>query len=400
MTRRLLSLILLLACASTAGAGEIPAPATIVVDAGSGAVLEQQAAGQPRHPASLTKMMTLYLAFQAMATGRADIATRVPVSERAAAQGGSVLGLAAGTSIALGDALTALVVRSANDAAVAVAEFLDGSEDAFARHMSEQAQRLGMTATRFANATGLTAAGHVTTARDMAMLAIALRRDFPAQWPLFSATSMRWRQHQLPTVNGFLASYPGAEGLKTGFTCPAGYNLAAAASRGGRHAIAVILGATAKTQRLSLAAGLLDRAFRTPNGGDLTKISNVAATIPDLTAKVCEGGPVGGAGTIVPRGWALEVALGRDQATVRRLLAQRYRQLNRALGGGTPVVTIKPFSGGLLYRGLIAGLDERKAVPVCLHLRQDDENNCLVLPPPAVEGAVEAEQRWRMLSAR
>ncbi|MCA1908350.1 MAG: D-alanyl-D-alanine carboxypeptidase [Magnetospirillum sp.] len=394
-----LSLSILLAAPAHA---ETPPPATIVVDAASGAVIEDKQAGQPRHPASLTKMMTLYLAFQAIAQGRASLDTPVSVSDKAAGQGGSVLGLRSGATLRLGEALRALVVRSANDAAVAVAEHLAGSEEAFARQMTEQAARLGMNASRFHNATGLTAPGHVSTARDIAVLALALRRDFPQHWPLFAATSMRWGKSTLPTVNGFVASYPGAEGLKTGFTCPAGYNLAAAAQRDGRAAIAVIMGATAKDQRLALASGLMNKAFKAPPGPPLTQLVNLGSTPPDLSASVCDGhgGGEENATPRLPQGWAIEVAGGRDRALVKRQLAQRTAELRRALGGGASFIMVRPTGGALRYRGLIAGLAEDKAVPVCLKLRQDDESNCLVLPPAAVEGAMETERRWRMLSAR
>lgn len=395
-------LVLLLLAAAPAIAGN-PGPASIVVDAASGVVLGQDQAGQPRHPASLTKMMTLYLAFQALSEGKASPNTILSVSARAAGQGGSVLGLKTGKTISLDEALKSLVVRSANDAAVAIAEHLAGSEDSFALRMTEQAHRLGMTATSFQNATGLTAPGHLTTPRDMAVLAVALKRDFPQYWPLFAATSMRWGNSQLPTVNGFVTSYPGAEGLKTGFTCPAGYNLAAAASRNGRSAIAVVMGATAKEQRLALTTNLLNRAFAAPPQGDLMRLINQGQTAPDLSVQVCAGGimPGDAAGAArMPPGWAMEVAFGRDEKDVRRKLAQRHREVARALGGGTAVVVLKPFDGGLRYRGIIAGLSETKVVPVCLKLRQSDENNCLVLPPAAVEGAVEAERRWRMFSAR
>jgi len=386
----------------TPAAAEAPPPATIIVDAASGSVLEDRLAGQPRHPASLTKMMTIYLGFQAIGQGHAAWDTPIAVSDKAAGQGGSTLGLRSGATIRLGDALLSLVVRSANDAAVAVAEHLAGSEEAFARQMTEQAVRLGMNATRFHNSTGLTAPGHVTTARDMAVLAMALRRDFPQHWRMFAATSMRWGKASLPTVNGFVASYPGAEGLKTGFTCPAGYNLVAAAQRDGRAAIAVIMGATAKDQRLALASGLMNKAFKAPSGPPLAQLANLSTSPPDLSATVCDGRSGGeeNATPHLPKGWAIEVAGGRDRAEVKRQLAQRMAELRRPLGGGTPFIMVRPTGGALRYRGLIAGLAEDKAVPVCLKLRRDDENNCLVLPPPAVEGAMEVERRWRMLSAR
>ncbi len=399
--RRLLPLPLLAALSLPCAAAE--PPATLVVDAASGAVLVENRGGQPRHPASLTKMMTLYVAFQALAEGGLSSEGRIGVSERAAGQGGSVLGLRAGDTIAVADALRAIVARSANDAAVALAEAVAGTEDAFAARMTAQARRLGMTATSFANATGLTAPGHLSTARDMAVLALALRRDFPQHWGLFATRAMTWKKAQLPSVNGFLGNYPGAEGLKTGFTCPAGYNLGAAASHGGRRAIAVVMGADGKDQRAALAARLMNAAWTAQGGRAIAELANIPGPAPDLSRDTCGGGVPGESGLsapALPQGWALEVAFGRDPAVVRRQLAAMARQLRPTLGSGVAVVVTRPFNGGLRYRGLLAGLKQERAVPVCLALRQQDEESCLVLTPAMVEGAREEELRWRMLSAR
>lgn len=402
MIRRLLTpLPILAALVQPCAAAE--APATLVVDAASGAVLAESRGGQPRHPASLTKMMTLYVAFQALAEGKLAPTARITVSERAAGQGGSVLGLRAGDTIAVSDALRAIVARSANDAAVALAEAVAGSEPAFADRMTAQARRLGMGATSFANATGLTAPGHLSSARDMAVLALALRRDFPQHWELFATRAMTWKKAQLPSVNGFLSNYPGAEGLKTGFTCPAGYNLVAAASHGGRRAVAVVLGASSKDQRAALAAQLMNAAWAAHGIRPLADIANNAGTAPDLSRDTCGHGIPGDTAVrdaALPQGWALEVAFGRDPAEVRRQLAAVAKQLRPALGGGVPVVVTRPFDGGLRYRGLLAGLRQDRAIPTCLALRQQDEDRCLVLTPAMVEGAREEELRWRMISAR
>ncbi len=416
---RLLLLSLLLPVA--AFAAEPAAPASVVVDAATGQVLAEENGGQLRHPASLTKLMTVYVAFRDMAAGRARPEDRMTVSERAAGQGGSVLGLTRGASMTLTEALRAIVVRSANDAAVAVAEHLGTSEPAFALRMSAEARRLGMNATSFANSTGLTAPGQLSTPRDMAVLALALKREFPQHWPLFSAREVEWRKARLPTINGFLGAYSGAEGMKTGFTCPAGYNLAAAASRGGKGAVAVVMGARSKDERATLVARLLDRAFKEGKGpaallpplaalaplpplAALTQLANLTGPPPDLSAAVCAGGGVpGDSGAIakrVPAGWAVELAFGRDQASVRRTLAAAHRQVGKALGGGVAVIVVRPFDGGLRYRGIIAGLAQDKAIPTCLKLREQDEERCLVLSPAAIEGALDEERRWRMIAAR
>lgn len=405
MIRRLLAplpiLATLAALAQPCAAAE--PPATLVVDAASGAVLAENRGGQPRHPASLTKMMTLYVAFQALAEGTLSPTGRIAVSERAAGQGGSVLGLRAGDSIAVPDALRAIVARSANDAAVALAEAVAGSEPAFAERMTAQARRLGMTATSFANATGLTAPGHLSSARDMAVLALALRRDFPQHWELFATRAMTWKKAHLPSVNGFLGNYPGAEGLKTGFTCPAGYNLVAAASHGGRRAVAVVMGAGGKDQRAALATRLMNTAWTAQGGRAVADLANIPGPAPDLSRDTCGGGIPGDAparGPALPQGWALEVAFGHDPSEVKRQLATMAKQLRPTLGGGVAVVVTRPFNGGLRYRGLLAGLKQDRAIPTCLALRQQDEERCLVLTPAMVEGAREEELRWRMISAR
>jgi len=383
-----------------AGGGAVP-PAILSVDAGSGRVVAAEQAGQPRHPASLTKLMTVYVAFADMAAGKVSADAVLTASDRAAGQGGSVLGLRTGTTLTLAQALRAVVVRSANDAAVAVAEHLAGSEAAFAARMTAEARRLGMGATSFANATGLTAPGQVTSARDMAVLALALHRDFPDRWALFSSRGLDWRKAHLPTLNGFLVSYGGAEGLKTGFTCPAGYNLTAAASRNGRRVVTVVLGAASREQRLALASRLTDRAFHDRGEGPaLAQIANQTGPVPDLSGESCRGGVPGDASVRVPDGWAVEVAFGRDAAAVRRQVAQQLKALRKELGGGVAVVLARPFDGGLRYRGLIAGLGQDRAVPACLRLRHQGEDRCLVLSPDSVEGAVDTERRWRMVAAR
>jgi D-alanyl-D-alanine carboxypeptidase len=375
----------------------------VAVDLVSGHVLTQDRPGQPRHPASLAKLMTAYLAFADIQSGKMALPTPLTVPEAAASQGGSTLGLKTGQTISLSDALTAAIVRSANDAAVTIAIALDGTEDAFARRMTDTAHRLGMRTTRFANATGMSAPDQTTSARDMAVLALALWRDFPAHWPLFASRSMRWRRAELPSVNAFLAGYPGADGLKTGFTCPAGYNLAASAKRGDRHVAAIVMGAASKEERARLAAQTISQAFAAKDKGDgLGAIDTLAGQAPDLSATVCAGG-VPGDGTRLanlPKGWAIEVAWGRNRAQVARQASRMAQALRGRLGGGTPAVVAQPLGGGVRYRGLIAGLKQDKAVPVCLELRRKDEDACLVLPPTAVAGAADTERRLRMMSAR
>ena len=410
--RRALAGLMVLAClllaGGAAGAGEA-VPATLAVDAASGVVLAESGAGQPHHPASLTKMMTAYVAFRAIEAGEAKLDDVIAVSDAAASQGGSILGLSRRDTITLGQALKAMIVRSANDAAIAVAERIAGSEAAFAARMTVEARRLGMGSTTFRNATGVTAAGHITTPRDMAVLALAIGRDFPRFMPLFSSRDTIWKGRTLPTVNGFLGAFAGAEGMKTGFTCPAGYNLVALAERGGRRAEAVVMGAGSSAQRRATAMAVMGRALAAPptaGARPLLLLANVDGAPPDLSVAAC-GGRAGGLGAelgrarAVPKGWALEVAFGREPAEVRRHATQVHRQLAGRLGGGQVLVAIKPRSGLLGYRGLIVGLDENRAIQTCLAERaKGGEERCLVLTPAMLAGALEDERRFRMISAQ
>jgi D-alanyl-D-alanine carboxypeptidase len=393
------------------GAVRAEPSAYLALDMDSGSVIAEHHGGAPHHPASLTKMMTAYVAFSAIDGGKVSLDDVVTVSDRASSQGGSILGLGRGERISLGAALKAMIVRSANDAAVAVAEHVAGSEPAFAIHMTEAATRLGMTSSSFRNATGMTAPGHVSSPRDMAILALAIGRDFPRYRPLFSSRDVAWKGRTLPTVNGFLGAYAGAEGMKTGFTCSAGYNLVAIAHRGGRRAMAVLMGAGSSAERLAAIRRLMDQALAaSPAAGrPITGLSNGNNPPPDRSLDAC--GIARGTGVSgpeakqsrprpMPVGWGLEVAFGRDLGKVRRELDSAHRELRSRLGGGSAMVVIRPRDGMLRYRGLIVGLPERRAVDTCLAERaRVGEARCLVMTPTMLAGAMEDERRYKMISA-
>ena len=198
---------------------------SLIADAKTGAVLYSENANHRIYPASLTKMMTLYLAFDAVKNKQVSNHTLIPVSARAQNARPSKLGLVNGQKISMGDAVMGLIVKSANDAAVAVAERLGGSESGFAHQMNAKAKELGMHGTHFTNASGWHDGHQVTTASDMAKLGLALKRDFPEYYPLFKKTSFVFHGKVIPGHNHVLKQYAGAEGLKTGYTGPAGFNL-------------------------------------------------------------------------------------------------------------------------------------------------------------------------------
>ncbi len=219
-----------------------PAYASIVVDANSGRVLEAENADSPRHPASLTKIMTLYLLFEQLEAGKVDLDTRFPVSAHAAAQDPSKLGLEPGQTIALDDAIKAVVTRSANDVAVLIAEAIGGSEEEFARMMTRKARALGMTRTTYVNASGLPNDEQITTARDQALLGRAIQDRFPRYFRYFSTFSFQYHGESIRNHNHLLGRVDGVDGIKTGYTRASGFNLVTSVRRGDRRLVAVVLG--------------------------------------------------------------------------------------------------------------------------------------------------------------
>ncbi|WP_397415981.1 D-alanyl-D-alanine carboxypeptidase [Phenylobacterium sp.] len=252
--------------------------AAIVVDARSGEVLYGKRADAPRYPASITKVMTLYLAFEALASGKLELDEPVVFSPRAAAQSPTKLGIRAGDSITVHQAMQGMVTRSANDAAVALAEKIGGTEQRFAALMTLRAQELGMSATTFANASGLPDSRQITTARDIAVLSRAVMRDYPQYYRLFSTKNFEFRGQAIRNHNGLLYRMDGVDGLKTGFTNASGFNLAISAVRDNRRLIAVVMGGPTVATRDKVAESLLLTGFdvmdRRARGEQITVAQN------------------------------------------------------------------------------------------------------------------------------
>ncbi|WP_337269250.1 D-alanyl-D-alanine carboxypeptidase family protein [Oryzifoliimicrobium ureilyticus] len=255
-----------MAAVSSAFASE----AHIVVNAATGEVLEASDADTLHYPASLTKMMTLYLAFSALKDGKLNWNDRLPISANADGKEPFKLGVGVGKEVTVREAVEGMVVLSANDAAAAIAEKLGGSEPAFGDLMTAQARRLGMTSTVFRNATGLPDPAQVTTARDMARLGIALARDFPTEFKMFSMRYITFRGMKLRGHNRLVRSYEGVDGIKTGYTKAAGYNLVTSVNRGGTRLVAAVLGGKSAQQRDDEMASLLTRFLPAANSGIAT----------------------------------------------------------------------------------------------------------------------------------
>ncbi|SHM20193.1 D-alanyl-D-alanine carboxypeptidase family protein [Roseibium suaedae] len=247
--------------AFTPAAVQVRGHSEFVMDMASGAELSSENPDQPRYPASLTKMMTLYLLFEELDAGRMSLSSPLTVSSYAASKPPARLGLKAGSTITVDDAVHALAVKSANDVAVTIAENVAGTETAFARRMTAKARSLGLTRTHYVNASGLYDPGQVTTARDMAKLGRALKQRFPQYARFFKLQSFTYNGRTYPSTNNLLGKVAGVDGLKTGYISQSGYNLVATANRGGRQRLVVVMGGKSEGARDKEVTQLLESSF-------------------------------------------------------------------------------------------------------------------------------------------
>jgi D-alanyl-D-alanine carboxypeptidase len=270
------------------------AEALLVVEVESGKVLQAENATYPWYPASVTKLMTAYVILKAVKDGRVTLDTLVTVSPTAASQAPSKMGLRAGTQLTIDNAMKMMLVKSANDMAVVLAEGLDGSIDGFSEEMNATALKLGMTQTHYVNPNGLPADGHVTSARDLAILARAIIHDLPEYEYFVHIPSIKFGRRVTQNFNKLIGRYPGADGMKTGFICASGYNLVGTATRDGKRLIAVVLGASSGQMRAVRAAQLLDRGFSNnnltwlrPALGTVDNLVPIDAAPPNLRDEMC-----------------------------------------------------------------------------------------------------------------
>jgi len=277
--------------AIAAGGASAATPA-LVVDVDSGKVLYAERATDPWFPASITKLMTAYVALDKVRSGQLSMESLLTVTDSAAALPPSKMGFKPGTEIRLDNALKIMMVKSANDVAATIAENIGGSIDGFAELMNAHASRLGMVSSRFANPHGLPDDRNQTSARDMAVLARALLREFPQYSDLFDIGAVQFGRRIMRNTNGLIGRYPGADGMKTGFICSSGFNVVASATRNGRHLITVVLGAPSANERTIKAAELFDRGFSSkvnftnPELAALPASAN--ATPPDMRPVICD----------------------------------------------------------------------------------------------------------------
>jgi D-alanyl-D-alanine carboxypeptidase len=272
------------------------AEALLVVEADTGKVLQAENATYPWYPASVTKMMTTYVTLKAVKDGRISLDTLLTVSPAAASQSPSKMGFRPGIQVTVDNALKMMMVKSANDMAVVLAEGVGGSIDGFSAMMNQTAQRLGMTQTSYVNPNGLPADGQITSARDLAILARAIIRDLPEYEYFVHIPSIRYGRRVTQNFNKLIGRFPGADGFKTGFICASGYNLVASATRNGKRLIAVVLGASSGQMRAVRAAQLLERGFANnsltwlrPALGIVDNLVPIDASPPNLRDEMCGG---------------------------------------------------------------------------------------------------------------
>lgn len=291
-----LNWILVLAALAAVTPRMTHAEALLVVEADTGKVLQAENATYPWYPASVTKLMTAYVTLKAVKEGRTTLDSLLTVSPVAASQSPSKMGFRPGTQVTVDNALKMMLVKSANDMAVVLAEGVGGSIDGFSALMNQNAQRLGMTQTSYVNPNGLPADGQITSARDLAILARAIIHDLPEYEYFVHIPSIRYGRKVTQNFNKLIGRYPGADGFKTGFICASGYNLVASATRNGKRLIAVVLGASSSQMRAVRAAQLLERGFANntlswlrPTLGTVDSLVPIDASPPNLRDEMCGG---------------------------------------------------------------------------------------------------------------
>ncbi|MEK1897355.1 MAG: D-alanyl-D-alanine carboxypeptidase family protein [Rhizobium sp.] len=407
---------LVVAAPLTAMAGS----ASLILDARTGKVLSAENADVLNHPASLTKMMTIYMAFEAINRGKLSWNTPLVMSKYAASRPPTKLGVRAGDSVTVRDAILGMITKSANDAAAAMAEKLGGSESNFASMMTQKARQLGMSRTAFYNASGLPDGRQVTTARDMSTLAVALMRNFPSEYRLFSTASFTFRGRTIRGHNNLMYRYQGMDGIKTGYTNASGFNLVSAVKDGNRRIVGVVLGGRTARSRDAKMAGLLDKYLgRASTGGKLVASVNarqqveVASAADDSDMPIPETAPrtnelspkalgylsdatvpmerpsalgeIANAGK--PAGgpsasgdWQIQISAAPSDDAARALLAQAKAEGGPALKTASPYTEAVGNGANKIYRARFVGFRSREAATAACDALRQRSYDCMLLP--------------------
>lgn len=418
--------LLLIGLPAPLHAAKNPRYAAIVIDAKTGTVLFSRNADATRYPASLTKIMTLYMAFEAVEQRKLTMNQKLKVSKRAAGQAPSKLGLQPGHTISLEDAIKALVTKSANDVATVIAEAISGTEYQFALDMTKRARQLGMNRTRFQNASGLPNRRQTTTARDIALLSQAIQTDYPQYYHYFSLRTFAWGGRKFGTHNNLLKNYSGTTGIKTGYTRASGFNLSAAVSRGNADLIGVVLGGRKASSRDTHMRSILDRSFnrvrKNPNllpqmvsvpiprrkpvtidlktvvpgqkpgrtislaslGGPEITMPNLTPDLPtkpivqflDQAYRAPEQGDLGPADTTSL--WGIQVGAFSQPETARDNIARAQQVVSSELSYGQSVIVPVQSGTRTIYRARFGPLGKTDAIDICAKLKGADMSCFLI----------------------
>jgi D-alanyl-D-alanine carboxypeptidase len=338
---------------------------SLLFEPASGRIITQDRAGEPWYPASLTKLMTAYLIFEDIKAGKLQLKQQIPVSEYAQSMPASKIGMKAGQTISVDLALQSMLVYSANDMAVVLAEAASVDVAQFVTRMNQTAGQLGMSATRFKNPNGLRDPGQISTARDLAVLASAILTKYPEQRHYFSQKYVSIGKIKLRNRNMLLRQMANADGMKTGFVCTSGFNLIATAQQDGRELMAVVLGADSAKGRANWAQELLTQGFARPlSNGRVRDIRNHSGAVPfDMTAEVCRGrSGVKLVSAIQLKGHGISLGRYRSRADADRVLQARAKLLETDENARRGIVRLADVSGYGVY---VWNLDAAKAQALC-----------------------------------
>lgn len=361
---------------------------SIMIDAESGEILSESNADELRYPASLTKLMTLYITFDALEKGIIKWDDKLPVSRRAANMSPSKIGVRRGEKIKVSDAVMALIVKSANDCAVVLAEGLGYSEENFAKTMTKVAHELGMENTTFYNASGLPNKKQKTTARDMALLGAAIYHHFPQYYKLFATKKFTYHGRTIYTHNHLLKKFEGADGMKTGFTNAAGYNIVTSAERNGHRVIAVTMGHRIMKQRDKKVASMMESGLQKLALNSQVEDTNLIADAQsDMQKDAHEEIANNSLSTTQSNEidtWGIQIGAFSNYAKARNYALDIKNELIKKADDKT--IDIEPYQTGsaVVYRSKIIGFDKKEAKNICNRL-QKSHKSCIVIAASKTE---------------
>lgn len=384
-------------CAIFLGAYAVPkaqaATSSIIINAENGEVISSASADTLRYPASLTKVMTLYITFDALEKGILKFEDKLPVSRNAANRSPSKLGVKPGESITVRDAVMAVIVKSANDCATVLAEGLGYTEENFAKTMTRVAKELGMKNTTFKNASGLPNRQQKTTARDMALLGAAMYHHFPQYYDLFATKSFTYKNQTIYTHNHLLKSFEGADGMKTGYTAASGFNIITSAERNGQRVIAVTMGHNTAKSRDTKVALMMNKALTKLAVSDQVKNSRMFASIEEKTLNAEEEVQVASAEAPVEDSWGIQVGAFSNYIKARNYALKIKKEVARKYAGKD--IDVEPFESGaaIIYRSKIIGFAKNDADEACKGLKKSNKS-CIVVAMKSNKQLLLAHNRY------